>query len=409
TIIVCFTTDLSHPRIALNQFASRGWLSYTDLVTIWDTMDTQTALLTATKQVAKVTCGSAAVYLVLLSTLFTASHTLNSSWSPSPSSPSSFPLSSSPTPETANSTSTDIASLMMQDPLNVAPPELPLETYGKYPPDLTCILHNTHLERSRLKLINSRNPQMPCSSSVSIARPTLFSPSLHTSAIRCVHCGCSTWPGMGFNQGLNFNEREFDHRVYCGEQTGSLRSRAQGSDHTGGYNNSRPHCRQGSEAITADEKVAFPYPNLRRVDLHTSWEDLELRRETKATKHPFKPPHCTLGLHHTTYSGIILADNRSETLLSTVYQYFGGLHDWAVSIILRVVLPPDMLGQTAHENNVSTATDDYRWLAVDDRSVDGRRLVRDLIAQTQSYGEVVTLGVDQQLLLPVLDQGRLWL
>ena len=51
---MCFTTDLSHPRIALNQFASRGWLSYTDLVTIWDTMDTQTALLTATKQVAKV-------------------------------------------------------------------------------------------------------------------------------------------------------------------------------------------------------------------------------------------------------------------------------------------------------------------------------------------------------------------
>jgi hypothetical protein len=216
---------------------------------------------------------------------------------------------------------------------------------------------------------------------------------------------------MGFNQGLNFNERELDHRVWvCGEQTGSLRSRAQGSDHTGGYNNSRPHCRQrGSEAIAADEKVAFPYPNLRGADLHTSWEDLELRRETKVTKHPFKPPHCTLGLHHTTYSGIILADNRSETLLSTVYQYFEGLHDWAVSIILQVVLPPDMLGQTAHENNVSSATDDHRWLAVDDRSVDRSRLVRDLIAQTQSYGEVVTLGVDQQLLLPVLDQGRLWL
>ena len=219
---------------------------------------------------------------------------------------------------------------------------------------------------------------------------------------------------MDFNQGLNFNERGFDHRV-CGEQTGSLRGGAQGSDHTGGYNNSRPHCRRSSEAIAADEKVAFPYPNLRGVDLHTSWEHLELRREAKATKHTFKPPHCTLGLlHHTTseHSGIILADNRSETLLSTVYQYFGGLHDWAVSTILQVVLPPDMLGQTANEYNVSldsTATNDHRWLAVVDCSVDRRRLIRDLIAQTQSYGEVVTLGVDQQLLLPVLDQGRLWL
>ena len=44
-------------RIALNQFAQRGWLTYTDLVTVWDIMDTQKALLTATKHVTKVCAG----------------------------------------------------------------------------------------------------------------------------------------------------------------------------------------------------------------------------------------------------------------------------------------------------------------------------------------------------------------
>lgn len=134
-------------RIALNQFAIRGWLTYTDMVTIWDTMDTQRTLLTASKQVAKVTCGSAAVYLVLLSTLFTASHSLNSWTASSSSSPSSAPVTSSLN-ITNTSDSIDLVSLMLNDgPLNRASRLLPPPLPPPPPPLLTTHYHRTPQRR----------------------------------------------------------------------------------------------------------------------------------------------------------------------------------------------------------------------------------------------------------------------
>jgi hypothetical protein len=123
-------------RIALNQYARRGWLTYTDLVTIWDAMDTQRALLTATKHVAKVTCGSAAVYLVLLSTLLTASHALHSTWSPS------SPL---PTPTTNTTNTSTNPQLQAAVATLTKEPELTMNTAAlqvyNNPPDFHPLNH----------------------------------------------------------------------------------------------------------------------------------------------------------------------------------------------------------------------------------------------------------------------------
>lgn len=69
-----------HKRIAVSQLKQRGWATYTDLTTIWQASDVEETMLSASKQAAKVTCATSLVYLMCVATLFSASHSLHTTY-----------------------------------------------------------------------------------------------------------------------------------------------------------------------------------------------------------------------------------------------------------------------------------------------------------------------------------------
>ena len=300
----------------------------------------------------------------------------------------------------------------MQDPPNVPPLELPLKTYGESPPDLSFVLRDTRLQHSRLKILNSLDFEAPIMPSVPLP---LCSPPLCPNAAQCVHYRYeTTGPGFDFDfdTGPNSRNAAFSHR-----DSGCLCQGLWNSDDhvkdCSGYCNTRTlHCRCGSESVAADENVTSSFPCLLRgVDSASLLKQHPGFSRTKATKHFLQPPHCPLPLHHTTsdHSG----NDSSGTLLSTVYQFLGEIHGWATSGLLQVVVPHQMLRvSAAHKSNFSldsSAITDHRWLAVDDR-------LKGLLVSHQgnkSYSEMLytaAAGIDGgQLLLPVLDEGSLWL
>lgn len=307
--------------------------------------------------------------------------------------------------------------MMIQNPPNIVPPELPLGTYDKSPPPgLDHVLHGVRLEHNRLKLHSFRAPQMLCAA-------TLLSPTPHPNAARCVYHHSKRAPDLAYDPIPYPSSRCLSGRACGGEPSGLTSCQYLNTrDSCSGFNTSSSQCsRCGCEAgLPANEKLTFP--SLHGVDSDRTYGKWlgSSGREERATHNLLRPsPYNMLGFHHhnsehagiklhnnSEYTGMKLTHNGTETLMSTIYQYLGGLREWTANTLLEVALPHG----PAHNCNFSleSPTTSPHLLA---RAKDSCRL-QDILLQSQpcsqglSFRELV-VGVDQQLLLP--HQGRLWL